>query len=193
MNDRHRQLKELIQGRGLDALLPGPKPPAAPKPDGEDTFGILSLSKESMGKTTSGETAFRPARTTEDITMNPSLQPIPDAYISIRQPFTSLQGVPQAAFNVGQTIEFNLDVEAGGLLAELKAPFHVELISIDLRTQNPQPLYSFLQRGNWEGAQMRIMFQKQAAVTGAFRLQGLVVIENTKKFGVAEGGNYLVY
>jgi hypothetical protein len=104
-----------------------------------------------------------------------------------------VQGVPQAAFNVGQTIEFNLDLEAGGLLAELKAPYQVELISIDLRTQNPQPLYSFQQRGNWEGAQMRIVFQQQAALAGAFRLQGLVFIENTKKFSVAEGGNYLVY
>ena len=193
MNDRHRQLKALIQGQGLDALRPGPRPTAAPAPDGEDAFGNDSLSEEGIAKTTPGETALRPARTTEDMTMNPSLQPIPEADVSIRQSFTTLQGVPQAAFNVGQTIEFNLDLEAGGLLAELKAPYHVELISIDLRTQNPQPLYSFQQRGVWEGAQMRIMFQKQAAVAGAFRLQGLVVIENTKKFGVADGGNYLVY
>src|SRR5262245_45384685 len=107
-----------------------------PVPDSEGNFSTQTLSRESMGRATPNETAILPAPTTEDRPMNPSLQPSADTYISIRQPFTSVQGVPQAAFSMGQTIEFNLDLEAGGLLAELKAPYHVELISIDLRTQN---------------------------------------------------------
>lgn len=115
-----------------------------------------------------------------------------NALVTLWREFTAQEREPNAVFKRGQEIEFVLDGAAANLLVELKSPFTIELISFDLRTQNPQPLYSFQEYGRLTAEYFRVRFQAPALVAGIFRLQSILLIDNTEHFSIPSGVNFVV-
>ncbi len=115
-----------------------------------------------------------------------------NALVTLWREFTAHAGEPNAVFKRGQEIEFILDGAVVNLLTELKSPFTIELISFDLRTQNPQPLYSFQEYGHLTSEYFRVAFQAPALVAGIFRLQSILLIDNTEHFAIPMGVNFVV-
>lgn len=114
------------------------------------------------------------------------------AFVTLWRELTAHANTPSAVFKRGQEIEFVLDGAASTFLAELASPFTIELISFDLRTQNPQPLYSFQEYGRINAEYFRVKFQAPALVAGIFRLQSILLIDNTEHFSIPSGVNFVV-
>ena len=175
MSDKRQELKTL---RGLNALDPGPRPPEVFEP----AEAAHSPSNGSQKTSTLSEVFAA----IQERMQKESSQAL------VYREFTSLAGEPKSAFKRGQVIEFNLEVAASGLLSDLKAPFTLELIAFDLRTQHAQPLYSFKKQGRLEGEIFIVSFQAQAALAGSFRLQSLLTVDGTEHFSVSAGAHFLV-
>lgn len=115
-----------------------------------------------------------------------------NALVTLWREFTAQDGTPAAVFKRGQRIEFVLHGAAASFLVDLQSPFTIELISFDLRSQNPQPLYSFQEYGRLTSEYFRVTFQAQALVAGIFRLQSILLIEGTEHFSIPPGVNFVV-
>ncbi len=115
-----------------------------------------------------------------------------NALVTLWREFTAHGNEPNAVFKRGQELEFILDGAASNFLTELASPFTIELISFDLRTQNPQPLYSFQEYGRLTAEYFRVKFQTLALVAGIFRLQSLLLIDGTEHFSIPSGVNFVV-
>ncbi|NUO82546.1 hypothetical protein HUU05_20940 [candidate division KSB1 bacterium] len=115
-----------------------------------------------------------------------------NALVTLWRECTAYAGEPNAVFKRGQVIEFVLDCAAANFFTELKSPYTIELISFDLRTQNPQPLYSFQEYGHLTAEYFRVIFQAPALVAGIFRLQSILLIDNSEHFSIPMGVNFVV-
>lgn len=115
-----------------------------------------------------------------------------NALVTIWRELTAQSEAPSAVFKRGQEIEFILDGAVSAFLTELNSPFTIELISFDLRTQNPQPLYSFQEYGHLTMEYFRVKFQAPALVAGIFRLQSILLIDNSEHFSIPSGVNFVV-
>ncbi len=115
-----------------------------------------------------------------------------NALVTIWRELTAQNGAPNAVFKREQEIEFILDGAVSTFLTALNSPFTIELISFDLRTQNPQPLYSFQEYGHLTTEYFRVKFQAPALVAGIFRLQSILLIDNSEHFSIPSGVNFVV-
>jgi hypothetical protein len=115
-----------------------------------------------------------------------------NALVTLWREFTAHGNAPNAVFKRGQEIEFVLNGAASTFLTELASPFTIELISFDLRTQNPQPLYSFQEYGRLTAEYFRVTFRAPALVAGIFRLQSILLIDGTEHFSIPSGVNFVV-
>ena len=107
--------------------------------------------------------------------------------------YTLLNNLPETGFQLGQSIQFKIECAVTDILASVRPEYQVELIAIDMRTQNPQPLYCFTQSGRVETDSFSAGFEARAALGGVYRMRAIFSIKGTKYHAVAEGGTFMVY
>ncbi|MFQ5769040.1 MAG: hypothetical protein ACE5HX_00785 [bacterium] len=200
MADKRQELKSLIKGKGLNALKasqPLEEKVIVKDPAKEEKDLVVSTkeTKEEKVKKEKKEVAAKLESKPDILEIKPSPEEIEviqnlsggaAEYVLIWRAFTSSNDEKMTVFNKGEMVTFNIDCVVAKIIAQLKAPFTLEVHSFDVRSHHSQALYSFKKEDQIQSEVFRVQFQIEAVLSGIFKLQTLFIIHNTEHFHVNE-------
>ena len=185
---KQNELKNLVRGKGLEALnassageapeeivvIIGPKPKDGEKPV-EPKFEITEI-----------------VPSEDDLRIIQEITGGKENYFVVWAAYTSEGEAAQSNFGLGKPITFKINCTTSKLLIQLGAPYRIEIITFDARTQRPEKLYSLVEDQQLKAAYFQISYMTETSLKGLFKLQAILSIPQTDIFQVYEGNYFQV-
>ena len=193
MANKRQELKELVKGKGLDALkATAPPKEKVEKIESKDLKVLTEDTRKTLVSIEAKPVMIEIEPSPDEREIIQKLSGGAEVYALVWRAFTTIGEKENSVSSKGEIITFNIDCSVGKVLAQFKANYSLEMISFDVQSQHSQALYSYKTEDKIPFENFCVQFQALAALSGVFKIQTMLLIENTEHFHVYEGGYFRI-